>query len=101
MKKEKTFIIEIARNGGFMSSRPTRYSYAEGTLEYLIKYFSYTLECGASWQHEKGNKKVNCNPKTVAGLIKSLNIATNNSAANGYSGTYYTSVTEKRLVESC
>ena len=101
MSKEKTFIIESARSGGFMSSRPTRYSYAEGTLKYLIGYHSYTLECGASWQHERGNKKVNCNPKTAAGLVKSLNIATNNSAANGYSGTYYTLVTEKRLVVSC
>ena len=96
MSKEKTFIIESARSGGFMSSRPTRYSYAEGTLEYLIGYHSYVLECGASYQHERGNKKVNRNPKTVAGLIKSLNIATNNSAANGYSGTSYQLVTEKR-----
>lgn len=96
MKKEKTFIIESARSGGFMSSRPTRYSYAEGTLEYLIGYHSYTLECGASYQHERGNKKVDRNPKTVAGLIKSLNIATNNSAANGYSGTSYELVTEKK-----
>jgi hypothetical protein len=96
MAKVKTFIIESARSGGFMSSRPTRYSYAEGTLEYLIGYYSYTLECGASWQYEKGNKKVNRNPKTVAGLVKSLNIATNNSAANGYSGTSYQLVTEKR-----
>ena len=101
MKKEKTFIIESSRSGGFMSTRPTRYSYAEGTLEYLIQYHSYTLECGASWQHEKGNKKVNCNPKTVAGLVRSLNIATNNSASNGYSGTSYKLVTERRLVESC
>lgn len=97
MSKEKTFIIESARSGGFMSSRPTRYSYAEGTLEYLIGYHSYTLECGASYQHERGNKKVDRNPKTVAGLIKSLNIATNNSASNGYSGTSYQLVTEKRL----
>ena len=96
MSKEKTFIIESARSGGFMSSRPTRYSYAEGTLEYLIGYHSYALECGASYQHERGNKKVNRNPKTVAGLIKSLNIATNNSAANGYSGTSYELVTEKK-----
>lgn len=101
MKKEKTFIIESARSGGFMSSRPTRYSYAEGTLEYLIRYHSYTLECGASWQHERGNKKVNRNPKTISGLVSGLNIATNNTAANGYSGTYYQLVTEKRLVESC
>jgi len=97
MKKEKTYIIESVRSGGYMSSRPTRYSYAEGTLQYLIGYHSYTLECGASWQHEKDNGKVNQNPKTIVGLVKSLNIATNNSAANGYSGTSYELVTERRI----
>ena len=39
----------------------------EGTLEELIKYFSYTLEIGNSW-----NKKINRNPKTIKSFITNL-----------------------------
>lgn len=60
-----------------------------GTLPELIKAFSYTLDTGRSWQHEKGNKKINCNPTTIKGLITNLNNAVNNSAANGYAGVNY------------
>lgn len=50
-----------------------------GTLEYLIKnVFGYKLECGASWQHEKGARKVNTNPKTGKGLVTALNNAVEN-----------------------
>ena len=38
-----------------------------GTLEELIKYFSYTLECGNSW-----NRKINRNPKNINALLKAL-----------------------------
>lgn len=31
-------------------NRQTEYT---GTIEELIETFKYTLECGASWQHEK------------------------------------------------
>ena len=62
---------------------------SKGTLEELINYHSYTLDCGASWQHEKGNRKINKNPKSIVSLVKNLNNAVNNSAANGYSGTSY------------
>lgn len=58
----------------------------EGTLPELIQAYSYTLECGASWQHEKGNKKINKQPKSIKSLITNLYNAANNSAANGYSG---------------
>jgi len=79
-----------------------------GTLQELIKSYSYTLECGRSWQHERGNKKINCNPKTIAGLITNLGNAVNNSAANGYAGKYYTykeveavvtTITEEKVTE--
>ena len=63
-----------------------------GTLESLVKAYSYTLECGASYSHEKGNSKINCNPKNIAGLVSNLNKAVNNSAANGYAGKDYTFV---------
>lgn len=60
-----------------------------GTLSYFIDYFSYTLEKGQSWEREKGNKKINRYPKTIASLIDNLNNAENNAAANGYSGVSY------------
>jgi hypothetical protein len=60
-----------------------------GTVSELVEKFSYTLECGQSWQHEKGNKKINRNPKTIDGLITNLNNAVNNTAANGYAGVSY------------
>jgi hypothetical protein len=61
-----------------------------GTLDYLVNsYFGYTLECGQSYEREKGNKKINRNPKSGKSLVDNLNKAVNNSAANGYSSTYY------------
>ena len=62
----------------------------EGTLEELIKAFSYTLEGGESWQYERGNKKINRNPKNIESLCTNLYNAKNNAARNGYSGHYYT-----------
>lgn len=65
----------------------------QGTLEYLIKdVFGYTLECGASWQHQKGNSKINTNPNTIGRLIDNLNKAVNNSASNGYAGKNYSEI---------
>ena len=61
-----------------------------GTLDYLVNsYFGYTLECGQSYEREKGNKKINRNPKSGKSLVDNLNKAVSNSAANGYSSTYY------------
>ena len=61
-----------------------------GTVEYLVNnYFGYTLEVGQSWEHEKGNKKINRNPKSGKSLVDNLNKAVTNSAANGYSSTYF------------
>lgn len=61
----------------------------KGTVPELIEKFSYTLECGASYSREKGNKKINRNPKSITSLVTNLNNAVNNSAANGYAGIYY------------
>jgi hypothetical protein len=61
-----------------------------GTVEYLVNnYFGYTLEVGQSWEHEKGNRKINRNPKPGKSLVDNLNKAVTNSAANGYSSTYF------------
>ncbi len=74
----------------------TRYTRGEartysqvGTLVELVKAYSYSLEVGASWQHEQGNKKINQNPKSIKVLVKNLYNAKNNAAANGYSGYTY------------
>ena len=81
----KKYNIEVAHPS---STYQTGYK----TLEELIEYFSYTLECGVAYQHEKGNKKIDRNPKTIKSLITNLNNAESNSAANGYSSTYYREV---------
>jgi len=61
-----------------------------GSLKELIPMFSYTLETGVSYQHEKSNKKINTQPKTIKSLVNNLNNAVNNAAANGYSNYFYT-----------
>ena len=61
------------------------------TLAEAVEYYSYTLECGASWQHEKGNKKINRHPTTIRSLITNLNNASNNSARNGC-GDHYSAI---------
>ena len=60
-----------------------------GTLEELIEYYGYTLEVGASWQYERGNKKINRHPTTIRSLLTNLANAKDNAARNGYSGYYY------------
>jgi hypothetical protein len=60
-----------------------------GTLEYLTGYFRYTLEVGESWQHEKGNSKININPKSGEALVNNLNKAKTNAAANGAPSEYF------------
>lgn len=65
------------------------YVTAPMSLKGALHYFSYTLECGRSYEHEKGNKKINMNPKTAASFVKQLNNAASNAAANG-NGAFYT-----------
>lgn len=97
MANQKTFLIENKKTGS-LGRTPTRYYYQEGTLSELIKAYGYTLECGKSWEHEKGNKKINTQPKSIKTLVKNLNDAVNNSAQNGYAGQWYSVVTEKNLI---
>ena len=87
MSKSKTntgkpFTIIREKNGN-------QYATEYASVEEAVKKFSYTLEVGRSWEHEKGNKKINRFPKTKASLIKNINNAVNNAAANGYSSTRY------------
>jgi len=60
MKIEKTYKVEKSH-----SRRAT--TIIEGTLEYLIGYFSYTLEIGNSW-----NYKISRNPKTIKSFVSNL-----------------------------
>ena len=70
------------------TSNPRTY-FKKGTLEELINYFSYTLEKGASWQWDKGMKRVSLNPKTIKGLITALNNAVYNTQGRCYNQDYY------------
>lgn len=65
------------------------YEQHTGTLEELIQAFSYTLEKGKSWERKRGNRKINLAPKTARSLIVNLQNASDNAAANGYSGVDY------------
>lgn len=58
------------------------------TIAEAVKYYSYTLECGASYEHEKGNKKINRNPTTLKSLLSNLNKASDNAARNGCGDIY-------------
>lgn len=80
MAKEYTVIC-------YRRGRETRYT---GTVEYLVNnVFGYTLECGKSWEYEKGNSKINVNPTTARSLVSNLNKAVTNSAANGCPSEYF------------
>lgn len=83
-KVEKKYVITCTRpfRGSKTESRPL-------TVAKAVEYYGYTLSCGASYSHERGNKKINLNPTTIKSLITNLNNASNNSAANGC-GPYYT-----------
>jgi hypothetical protein len=86
------FLLED--RSGYVSRKPTIWI---GTIDYLVRAFSYTLEVGESWQHERGNHKINRNPKNINSLVKNLQWAKDNAAANGYSGTYYTALTAEEV----
>lgn len=91
-KKQKLYIITSTRpmSGRSYTSRPL-------TVAEAVEYYGYTLEVGASWSHEKGNKKINRKPTTIKSLITNLNNASNNAAQNGC-GDYY--VAEEVIEES-
>lgn len=86
MATEKHYIITCTK--GMFEQRT--YTSRPLTVSEAVEYYGYTLEKGASWQHERGNKKINQQPKTIKSLLTNLNNAVNNSAANGYAGEYYT-----------
>lgn len=90
-KAPKQYKIKMTKSS---MRREDRTYFQEGTLPELVEAYSYTLECGASWSHEKGRSKINRNPKSIKTLISNLNKAVDNTAANGYSGKQYELVEE-------
>jgi hypothetical protein len=58
------------------------------SVEEAVNYFSYTLLAGASYEHEKGNKKINQNPKNIKSLIDNLNKASKNASKGGLHKVY-------------
>lgn len=53
------------------------------TVAEAVEYFGYTLETGKSYEHERGNRKINLRPTTIRSLITNLTNASTNSASNG------------------
>lgn len=79
----------------------TRTYTMEGSLRELIDAYSYTLECGKSYEYEKGNKKINMNPRNIQALCDNLYKAKNNAARNGYSGDSFDweEIGEREMIE--
>lgn len=90
---DTVYTIECHNTGGRYGGRNSYY-YQTGTLAELIKAYGYTLEVGESWQHEKGNHKINRNSRNVNDLVKNLNWAVDNAASDGYSGKSYSVLPE-------
>lgn len=42
------------------------------TLAEAVEYYSATLASGKALEHERGNRKVNLNPKSIKALLTSL-----------------------------
>jgi hypothetical protein len=55
----------------------------EGTLEYLIGYFGYTLEIGNSW-----NRKINREPKSIKSFVTNLQKSYEEKEASCYERTF-------------
>jgi hypothetical protein len=82
-KPPKQYIITETRcmSGRSYSSRPL-------TVAEAVEYYQYSLMVGATWSHERGNKKINRKPNTIKSLLVNLTNASNNAARNGCGSTY-------------
>lgn len=60
-----------------------------GTLTELVEYFGYTLKAGASYNGQKGCKKVNESPKTIKSLMTALQNAVHNTQESSYEQDSY------------
>ena len=60
-----------------------------GTMPELIEHFGYTLKAGASYNGQKGCKKVNESPKTIKSLMTALQNAVYNTQGSSYEQDSY------------
>lgn len=89
MAKIKVAKIRISRFSMFGSDRPDRVTDYH-TLDYFLnQYFSYTLDCGRSYQYERGNSKISDNIRSFKSLVTNLNKAKANSCTHYQSKFYY------------
>lgn len=82
MASKKIYKIKTVQNRSF-TSQSDRESITEGTLDELIKYYSYTLEIGNSW-----NRKIQRQPKTIKSFVKHLQMSYEEKEAACYNRTY-------------
>lgn len=82
---------------GFYRARFDKNRFKKGTLAQLVEYYQGTLECGKAYEHERGNRKISLNPRNLESLVKNLNNACDNKAANGYCEDYYFIPTAEQL----
>lgn len=75
-RKAKTYTVIKTRKGIARSTT--------GTLAELVRDYSYTLECGHSY-----NSKINTKPTTIKGLITALNKSVDETQRGSYNPTYY------------
>lgn len=98
MKKINVYNVKYTKIS--LSGNDRAYETGYKTLEELKDYFSYTLECGRSYQYRKGSKKIKSNDeiKTIKSLISNLNNACANSCSH-YQSTYYDLKDSKKIPE--
>jgi hypothetical protein len=72
-----------------------RQTIIKGTLEGLINYFRYTLECGHSW-----NNKISENPKTIKSFITNVNKSFDETQGGCFERDYIESATEDDYVNA-
>lgn len=72
-----------------------RYRIIKGTLEALISYFGYTLECGRSW-----NDRINSEPKTYKSLISNLNKSYQETMDSCYDPDFVVEATEEDYINA-
>jgi len=67
----------------------------KGTLNELVSYFGYTLDCGHSW-----NNRINPEPKTYKSLISNLNKSYHETQGSCYDQDYVDEATEDDYVNA-
>jgi hypothetical protein len=92
MPKTYTVIVKksIARGSGDSTPREVT-----GDLPYLLQYFSYTLECGNSY-----NRKINRYPKTIKSFISNLQKSYEEKEASCYNRTFVSLKTPEQIATS-